>query len=140
MAEKTVREAIAYRRSVRVYDPEQPIDPAIVKDCIQQATLAPTSSNLQLWEFYHITSTAAKEAMVKACLSQTASRTAQQFVVAVSRKDKWKERAKANLDFLGRTIFFPRKTRQQTGKNGNELLHQNHSYPLHRFFGDYGAV
>ena len=100
MAEKTVREAIAYRRSVRVYDPEQPIDPAIVKDCIQQATLAPTSSNLQLWEFYHITSTAAKEAMVKACLSQTASRTAQQFVVAVSRKDKWKERAKANLDFL----------------------------------------
>ena len=59
MAEKTVREAIAYRRSVRVYDPEQPIDPTIVKDCIQQATLAPTSSNLQLWEFYHITCTAA---------------------------------------------------------------------------------
>ena len=37
--------------------------------------------------------------MVKACLSQTASRTAQQFVVAVARKDKWKERVNANLDF-----------------------------------------
>ena len=114
MAEKTVREAIAYRRSVRVYDPEQPIDPAIVKDCIEQATLAPTSSNLQLWEFYHITSTAAKEAMVKACLSQTASRTAQQFVVAVSCKDKWKERQKPTSIF--KSNFLPKKERQQKEK------------------------
>ena len=64
------------------------------------SNLAPTSSNLQLWEFYHITSEEVKTEMVKACLSQTASRTAQQFVVAVARKDKWKERVNANLDFL----------------------------------------
>lgn len=100
MTEKSVSEAIAYRRSVRVYDPEQPIETEVVKECIRQAILAPTSSNLQLWEFYHVTSAAAKKEMVSACLSQTASRTAQQFVVAVARKDKWKERAKANLDFL----------------------------------------
>ena len=52
--EKTVREAIAYRRSVRAYT-EEALDDEKVKDCIQQATLAPTSSNLQLWEFYHVT-------------------------------------------------------------------------------------
>lgn len=100
MSEKKVSEAIAYRRSVRVYDAEQPIDKNVVRKCIEQATLAPTSSNLQLWEFYHITDENTKAKMVKACLSQTASRTAQQFVVAVSRKDKWKERVKANLDFM----------------------------------------
>ena len=100
MTQKTVQEAIAYRRSVRVYDPHQSIDSEVVKECIRQATLAPTSSNLQLWEFYHVTQKDAKEALAKACLNQNAARTATQFVVAVARKDKWKSRVKANLAFL----------------------------------------
>ena len=100
MSQKSLQEAIAYRRSVRVYDPNQPIDSDIVKECIRQATLAPTSSNLQLWEFYHVSQEDTKKALAKACLNQNAARTAQQFVVAVARKDKWKERAKANLVFL----------------------------------------
>lgn len=43
MIQKTVQEAIAYRRSVRVYDPDQSIDSEVVKECIRQAILAPTS-------------------------------------------------------------------------------------------------
>ena len=100
MTQKTVQEAIAYRRSVRVYDPDQSINSEIVKECIRQATLAPTSSNLQLWEFYHVTQKDTKEALAKACLNQNAARTATQFVVTVARKDKWKSRVKANLAFL----------------------------------------
>ena len=100
MTQKTVQDAIAYRRSVRVYNPNQSIDSDIVKECIRQATLAPTSSNLQLWEFYHITQENTKKALAKACLNQNAARTATQFVVAVARKDKWKSRVKANLAFL----------------------------------------
>ena len=100
MTQKTVQDAIAYRRSVRVYDPTQSIDSDIVKECIRQATLAPTSSNLQLWEFYHVTQENTKKALAKACLNQNAARTATQFVVAVARKDKWKSRVKANLAFL----------------------------------------
>jgi nitroreductase len=100
MTQKTVQEAIAYRRSVRVYDPNQTIDTAIVKECIRKATLAPTSSNLQLWEFYHVTQKDTKKALAKACLNQNAALTATQFVVAVARKDKWKSRVKANLAFL----------------------------------------
>ena len=52
--EKTVSEAIKYRRSVRRFDKDLEIDDNIVKKCIENAVLAPTSSNLQLWEFYHI--------------------------------------------------------------------------------------
>ena len=100
MTQKTVQEAIAYRRSVRVYDPDQSINSEIVKECIRQATLAPTSSNLQLWEFYHVTQKDTKEALAKACLNQNAARTATQFVVTVARKDKWKSRVRANLAFL----------------------------------------
>ena len=68
MTQKTVQEAIAYRRSVRVYDPDQSIDSEIVKECIRQATLAPTSSNLQLWEFYHVTQ---KDTKDRACCEGT---------------------------------------------------------------------
>jgi len=45
--EKTVSEAIAYRRSVRVYK-DISIDTEKVKQCIKNAVLAPNSSNLQL--------------------------------------------------------------------------------------------
>lgn len=48
-------EVLHHRRSVRVYDKEKPIDTEKVKHCLELATLAPNSSDMQLWEFYHIT-------------------------------------------------------------------------------------
>ena len=50
-----LEEVLNYRRSVRAYDKEKPMDPERVKHCLELATLAPNSSNMQLWEFYHIT-------------------------------------------------------------------------------------
>ena len=97
--EKTVSEAINYRRSTRVYK-DEPIDTEKVKHCLINASLAPTSSNLQLWEFYHITDETTLRKMTKACLDQNAAKTANQLVVVVTRKDLWKQRAKANLAFL----------------------------------------
>ena len=99
--EKTVSEAISYRRSVRVYKDES-IDSEKVKQCLVNASLAPTSSNLQLWEFYHITSKETLDKMAEACLNQSAARTAQQLVVVVARKDLWRKRAKSNIDFLNK--------------------------------------
>lgn len=100
MKEKTVGDALRYRRSVRIYDEDKPIDTKIVKQCIEQAVLAPTSSNMQLWEFYHITSTEKKTTLAKACFNQPAARTAQQLVVAVVRKDLWSKRIQSNVDHL----------------------------------------
>jgi len=97
--EKAVSEAIAYRRSVRVYTQDE-IDSEKVRNCLRNASIAPTSSNLQLWEFHHVSSTDLKAALSSACFGQSASKTAQQFVVFVSRKDLWRKRAKANLEFL----------------------------------------
>lgn len=101
--EKTVSEAIAYRRSCRVYTNE-PIDSEKVKNCIKNATLAPTSSNLQLWEFYHVTSKDKLKEVAKACFNQNAAKTAQELVVVVARKDLWKKRCRSNIDFLN-TVF-----------------------------------
>ena len=99
--EKTVSEAIAYRRSTRVYK-DDPIDSEKVKQCLVNASLAPTSSNLQLWEFYHVTDSATLGKLSEACFNQSAAKTAQQLVVIIVRKDLWRKRAKANIAFLSK--------------------------------------
>ena len=97
--EKKVSEAINYRRSVRVFKKE-PIDDEKVRACIHLATLAGNSSNMQLWEFYHVVSPDILQKLSVASFNQSAAKTAQQMVVVVTRKDLWKKRAKANIDFL----------------------------------------
>ena len=100
MSEKKVSEAIEYRRSIRVFDKEKEIDHVVVKKCLEQAILAPNSSNLQLWEFYHITQPKKIEKLARACFSQPAARTAKQLVIPVVRKDLWKKRIDSNVAFI----------------------------------------
>jgi len=98
--EKNVSEAIHYRRSVRIFDADKPIDPNKVKQCIQQAVLAPNSSNMQLWEFHHIVSESIKKKMAPYCFDQNAAKTAQHLVVVAVRKDLWKKRRQANIKHI----------------------------------------
>lgn len=114
--EKTVSEAISYRRSVRIYDANKPIQTAIVKKCIEQAALAPNSSNMQLWEFYHITSKDIIAKIAPFCFNQNAAKTAQQLVIFVTRKDLWKERAKANLKFIDKNFGTNNPKEKQTSR------------------------
>ncbi|MDM9631629.1 nitroreductase family protein [Robiginitalea aurantiaca] len=97
--EKTVTEAIAYRRAVRVFE-DIPIDQEHVRNCIRNGALAPTSSNLQLWEFIHVTKPDTLKAISKCCFDQNAAKTARQIVVVVARRDLWRKRARANTQFL----------------------------------------
>jgi nitroreductase len=120
--EKTVSEAIHFRRSVRVYDSEKEIDKNIVKKCIEQASLAPNSSNLQLWEFYHITSKDIINKIAPFCFNQNAAKTAQQLVIFVTRKDLWKQRAKSNLKFIDKNFGAnnpksEQSSREKVGRN-----------------------
>lgn len=114
--EKTVSEAISYRRSVRIYDANKPIQTTIVKKCLEQAALAPNSSNMQLWEFYHITSKDIIAKIAPFCFNQNAAKTAQQLVIFVTRKDLWKERAKANLKFIDKNFRANNPKEKQTSR------------------------
>ena len=87
------------RRSVRRYK-KTDINDDDVKDSIHHASLAPNSSNLQLWEFYHITSEELMSKISKACFDQPAARTANQFVVIVTRKDLWNKRRIFNINTI----------------------------------------
>lgn len=115
MKEKTVSEAITHRRSVRIYDPEKAIDTEKVKYCIEQATLAATSSNLQLWEFYHITSPEMKKQVALNCYNQPAAKTAQELVIPVVRLDLWRERIQANVDFIHSNVKTPEDEKKIKG-------------------------
>jgi len=86
------------RRSVRKYKKTN-IPHDDVKDSILHASLAPNSSNLQLWEFYHVTQGDLMKKISRACFDQPAARTAKQIVVTVVRKDLWRDRAKDNIKF-----------------------------------------
>ena len=70
----TFNEILNFRRSIRFYKPIS-IDPEKVRQCVELSTLAPNSSNMQLWEFYHVTDPAVIKQLAVACLNQTAATT-----------------------------------------------------------------
>jgi nitroreductase len=100
----TFEETIQYRRSVRNYA-NTPIDTAKVKRCIELATLAPNSSNMQLWEFYHITNPETLKKLAVTCLNQQAATTAQQIVVFVTRQDLYRKRAKKMMELETQNVI-----------------------------------
>lgn len=86
-------ELIQYRRAVRVFEPLEDFDKDVVKRSLERAVLSPNSSNMQLWEFVHVTSPALKAKMGQACLGQNAAKTASELLVILVRKDLWKKRS-----------------------------------------------
>lgn len=86
------------RRSIRIYDDKAPFDGEAVKRSLERAVLAPNSSNLQLWEFYRVHTPDKKKELAKYCLGQKAAATANELIVFVTRKDKWKEHAEFVLN------------------------------------------
>jgi len=99
-----LEEIINYRRSVRRYK-DLPIDSEKVKHCIELATLAPNSSNMQLWEFYHITDPEILAKLAVACLNQESATTAQQMVVFVTRQDLYRKRAKKMIELETQNVL-----------------------------------
>ena len=85
------------RRSVRKYDTNKTVDPDAVQRSLERAVLAANSSNMQLWEFYRVRDDALKKELATYCFGQSAATTADELVVFVTRRDKFRQRAKANL-------------------------------------------
>jgi nitroreductase len=104
-----VVEAIQARRSVRVFKSTVEVPEEVMRSCLDLALLAPTSANLQCWEFYWMKSNDKKEQLVEACLNQPAARTAKELVVAIARTDTWKTYTKMMLDQMESLALPPPK-------------------------------
>jgi nitroreductase len=136
-----IEEIIKYRRSVRNYS-TQPIDAERVRQCIELSTLAPNSSNMQLWEFYHITKSDLLKKISVACLNQESAATAQQIVVFVTRQDLYRNRALKLLELETRNVQKNSPLEKREKRNKNWKTYYGWVMPLLyvRFFGLIGFI
>lgn len=129
MYSKEFDEIIHYRRSNRKFDSAIEIPNNVVQKSIERAILSPNSSNMQLWEFYWISSPSKINQFVPLCLNQSAAKTAKHMVVFVTRKDLWRSRAKWNYDKIRSSIKNDPDKLQQRGldyyKKVMPLLYMN---------------
>jgi nitroreductase len=137
----TFEEIINYRRSVRHYK-NLPIDAEKVKQCIQLATLAPNSSNMQLWEFYHITNPETLKKLAIACLGQESATTAQQMVFFVTRQDLYSKRAKKMMQLETQNVIKNSPTGKQEKRMKSWKMYYGRIMPFlyFRFLGIFGII
>jgi nitroreductase len=137
----TLEEIINYRRSVRHYK-KLPIDAEKVKHCIELATLAPNSSNMQLWEFYHITDGEILNKLSKACLNQQSATTAQQMVVFVTRQDLYPKRTEKMMDLEVQNVLknSPNEKQEKRVKSWRMYYGKIMPFLYFRFFGVFGMI
>ena len=126
-----------FRRSIRDYQTDNDINTEKVKHCLEMATLAPNSSNMQLWEFYHITDKELIQKMAHASMSQNAVASANQLVVFVTRGDLYRSRAKQVLDFQRGNIKRNSPLDRQASRIKKSEVYYGKLMPLvyARFFG-----
>ena len=136
-----LEEIINYRRSVRHYK-DLPLNSEKVKHCIELATLAPNSSNMQLWEFYHITDIPILKKLSVACLNQGSATSAQQMVIFVTRQDLHRKRAAKILDLETQNILKNTPELKQAKRIKTRKLYYGKVMPFlyMSFFGFLGII
>lgn len=130
-----------HRRAVRHYS-DQPIDADTVRACLEQARLAPSSSNMQLYQFIHVTDAATLQTLATACLGQQSATTAQQMVVFVTRQDLSRERARAVMALEADNIRRTSPPEKQEKRLANSRAYYGKFLPFMyaRSFGLLGLV
>lgn len=88
------------RRTVREFLAD-PVPQEVLDRCLDAARLAPSSSNLQPWEFVVIRHPAVRAAANAACLDQLPAKTAPLLVALVTHRDTWRRNRDEILRVFG---------------------------------------
>jgi nitroreductase len=91
-------EAVQRRRTIRDFLAD-PIPDEVLERCLEAARLAPSSSNLQPWEFVLIRDAMARAEANRICLDQLPTRSAPLLLAVVAHRDTWRR----NRDKILRT-------------------------------------
>jgi nitroreductase len=89
MPEPAFYTAVESRRTVRDFLPD-PVPEEVLARALDAARLAPSSSNLQPWEFVVLRDPEARLAANAACLDQQPARTAPVLLALVTHRDTWR--------------------------------------------------
>jgi len=86
------REVVEARRAVRYFDTSvKELPDEDIRDCLDMALLAPSSSNLQPWQFVRVKDPATKLKIAQVSLMQPGAATATEIIVCLGRTDRWRE-------------------------------------------------
>jgi len=137
----SLQEILAFRRATRKFS-DQPISAERVRQCLQLATLAPTSNNMQLYEMVHVTDKGLLQRLATACLDQVGAQTAQQMVVFVTRHDHYRQRVKQLIAFERENISRHSAPADQERRIKEKETYYGKMIPFlySRFFGLWGAL
>jgi nitroreductase len=95
----TFAKVVRTRRSVRAYLPE-PIPIDVMDACLDLALLAPTSHNLESWQFIDVRDPGKLDPLRHYCLDQPPAQQAPNLIVAVARPDFWRSGRRLMLEAL----------------------------------------
>lgn len=82
------KKTVQGRRAIRKFD-GAPVPEHVMQDCLRDAILAPSASNLQCYQMYWVRDKLKKARLAELCLGQQAATTAGELIVIVSRVDLW---------------------------------------------------
>lgn len=99
---QSFKDVVRNRRSVRVYSDEVVSD-EVIDRALDDAMLAPNSSNLQPWHFLWIKSPELKKEVAKICFNQNGARTASHLIVFVAKTNTWQKHCKLMLSELSKS-------------------------------------
>ena len=126
----TFKEAVEYRRAIRKFTQEG-YDYSVTKKSLENALLAPSSSNMQLYQFYRISNENLKKEIAYCCLNQSAATTAVELIVLITRPDLWKQRAQFNLNCI--VNYNP----ERKSLNGNSAINYYKKLMPFLYFNDF---
>ncbi len=107
----TFFDVVASRRSIREFLPD-PVPADVLERCLEAARMAPSTSNIQPWEYVIIRSPEARAEANGVCFNQRGTASAPLLVAVVAHMDTWKRTSRHILDTLeGRGIL--RKSQTQ---------------------------
>ncbi|RMG26533.1 MAG: nitroreductase family protein [Bacteroidetes bacterium] len=129
---RVLDEILAHRRAVRQFA-ATPLPDEVVHRSVQRAMLAPSSGNMQFWEFYRVKTPAKKEVLAHLCLSQDAALNAAELMVVVVRKDLYRQRARRVLEETLQLAPDPQAAYLQKAR-----LRYGKTYPMYYFMDPLG--
>jgi nitroreductase len=116
------KKIVSERRSVRVYDPAVKISREEMTEILAEATLAPSSVNLQPWRFLVIESKEAKAALAALAPNNTTQVETSSAVIAVFGDMKSFDNAEEIMGSAVERGFMPQDVKEQTLANYTRLF------------------
>ena len=83
-------ELMRKRRSVNFFDPDKPVDQAVLEKIVEEASMAPSGFNLQPWNLLVVRSPEVKQRLRKIAWDQPKIEQAPVVLVLLADKDGWR--------------------------------------------------